>query len=174
MKIGIGRKTMMGTVVTLLIAGIAVAVVTAGGIVAWEYTNSNAFCANVCHAVHPEEPVAHAASSHARVQCVECHMGRLSTLHLMALKPTHAHELWGMIVGYERPTMSSTLRPARDSCEACHWPEVRHSDTVRTKVRYDTDAKSRESRTTLVMTSQRSPAGPANTFQYSVSVVPAP
>ena len=30
--------------------------------------NSNAFCTNVCHAVHPEEPVAHAASFHARVQ----------------------------------------------------------------------------------------------------------
>jgi nitrate/TMAO reductase-like tetraheme cytochrome c subunit len=151
MKIGIGRKTMMGTVVTLLVGGIALALVAAGGIVAWEYTNSNAFCANMCHAVHPEEPVAHAASGHARVQCVECHMGRMSTLQLMAAKPAHAKELWGMIVGYERPTMSSTLRPARDSCEACHWPEVRHSDTVRTKVRYDTDAKSRESRTTLVM-----------------------
>ena len=47
MKIGIGRKTMVGTVVTLLVAGIAVALITAGGIVAWEYTNSNAFCANV-------------------------------------------------------------------------------------------------------------------------------
>jgi hypothetical protein len=78
-------------------------------------------------------------------------MGRMSTLQLMAAKPAHAKELWGMVVGYERPTMSSTLRPARDSCEACHWPEVRHSDTVRTKVRYDTDAKSRETRTTLVM-----------------------
>jgi hypothetical protein len=151
MKIGIGRKTMVGTVVTLLVAGIAVALVTAGGIVAWEYTNSDAFCTNVCHAVHPEEPVAHAASSHARVLCVECHMGRVSTLELMMIKPTHAHELWGMIVGYERPTSSKTLRPARDSCEACHWPAVKHSDSVRTKVRYDADAKSRETRTTLVM-----------------------
>jgi hypothetical protein len=151
MKIGIGRKTMVGTVVTLLVAGIAVALVTAGGIVAWEYTNSDAFCTNVCHAVHPEEPVAHAASSHARVQCVECHMGRVSTLELMMIKPTHAHELWGMIVGYDRPTSSKTLRPARDSCEACHWPAVKHSDSVRTKVRYDADAKSRETRTTLVM-----------------------
>ena len=63
MKIAIGRKTMMGTVVTLLVGGIALALVAAGGIVAWEYTNSNAFCANMCHAVHPEEPVAHAASA---------------------------------------------------------------------------------------------------------------
>ena len=151
MRTGIGRRTVMGAVVTLLLAGIVVAIATAGGIVAWEYTNSNAFCTNMCHSVHPEEPVAHAASSHARVNCVECHMGRLSTLELMLIKPTHLHELWGMIAGYERPTSTTSMRPARDSCEACHWPAVKHSDSVRTKVRYDTDAKSRETRTTLVM-----------------------
>ncbi len=102
---------MMGTVVTLLVAGIAVALATAGGIVAWEYSNSNAFCTNMCHAVHPEEPVAHAASFHARVNCVECHMGRLSTLELMMIKPTHMHELWGMIVGYERPVTAQQHAP---------------------------------------------------------------
>jgi len=147
----LGRWFTVGTLVTLLVAGIAVGMVTAVGIVAWEYSNSNAFCTNACHAVHPEEPVAHAAASHARVNCVECHMGRLSTLQLMMIKPTHMNELWGMIVGYERPVHTHSLRPARDSCEACHWPSVRHSDTVRTKVRYETDPKSRETRTTLVM-----------------------
>ena len=147
----LGRKTMAGAIVTLLLVGVGLALATAGGIVAWEYSNSNAFCTNVCHAVHPEEPVAHANAFHARVQCVECHMGRVSTLEMMMIKPTHAHELWGMVVGYERPKHAKTMRPARDSCEACHWPQVRHSDTVRTKVRYGEDPKSIETRTTLVM-----------------------
>jgi hypothetical protein len=151
MRFGIGRKVTLGTLLILAVGGIGITLALAGGIVAWEYTNSNAFCTNMCHAVHPEEPAAHAASSHARVQCVECHMGRVSTLELMMIKPTHIHELWGMIAGYERPTHAKSLRPARDSCEACHWPAVKHSDSVRTKVRYETDAKSRETRTTLVM-----------------------
>jgi nitrate/TMAO reductase-like tetraheme cytochrome c subunit len=151
MKFGIGRRTMMGGMVTLLVLGIAGLVVMVGGIAAWEYSNSNAFCTNMCHAVHPEEPVAHAASSHARVNCVECHMGRVSTLELMLIKPTHIHELWGMIAGYERPLAAKTMRPARYACEACHWPAVKHSDSVRTKVRYEDDPKSRETRTTLVM-----------------------
>ena len=145
------RSLMFGTVLTLVLVGIVAAVIAAGGIVAWEYSNSNAFCTNVCHAVHPEEPKAHSASLHARVNCVECHMGRLSTLELMALKPTHFNELWGMIVGYERPTQTHSLRPARESCEACHWPEARHNDTIRVKYRYGVDAKSTESRTTLRM-----------------------
>jgi NapC/NirT cytochrome c family protein len=159
MKFKLGRRTLvMGTVTTVVVSAIALAIVGAGGIVAWEYSNSNAFCTNACHAVHPEEPVAHAASFHARVNCVECHMGRLSTLELMAIKPTHMNELWGMIAGYERPTVTHSLRPARESCEACHWPEARHDDTVRVKYRYGSDPKSTEGRTTLQM---HTGAGPA-------------
>jgi hypothetical protein len=152
MKITLGRRTLMlGTVTTLVMGAIALAVLGAGSIVAWEYSNSNAFCTNMCHAVHPEEPVAHAASFHARVNCVECHMGRLSTLQLMAIKPTHINELIGMIIGYERPITTHSLRPARESCEACHWPEARHDDTIRVKYRYEGDAKSVQSKTTLQM-----------------------
>lgn len=159
MKITLGRRTLMlGTVTTVVLGLVALAILAAGGIVGWEYSNSNAFCTNVCHAVHPEEPVAHAASFHARVNCVECHMGRLSTLELMAIKPTHINELWGMIVGYERPITTHSLRPARESCEACHWPESRHDDTVRYKYRYGTDAKSTQGLTTLQM---HTGAGPA-------------
>jgi len=142
---------MWGGVTAIAIGLIGVAALTAAGIAGWEYSNSNAFCTNTCHSVHPEEPIAHAASAHARVNCVECHMGRLSTLELMLIKPTHVGELWGMIAGYERPVHSKTMRPARDSCEACHWPEARHSDTVRTKIRFGDDPKSLETKTTLVM-----------------------
>jgi nitrate/TMAO reductase-like tetraheme cytochrome c subunit len=152
MKFTLGRRTLMlGTATTLIVAAIALAVVGAGGIVAWEYSNSNAFCTNNCHAVHPEEPRAYAVHTHARVQCVECHMGRLPTLQLMVLKAAHYHELLGMITGYKRPLAATTLRPARDSCEGCHWPAVLHDDKVRTKVHYDTDAKSSETRTRLIV-----------------------
>ena len=152
MKITLGRRTLMlGTVTTIVLGLVALAVLAAGGIVGWEYSNSNAFCTNVCHAVHPEEPVAHAASFHARVNCVECHMGRMSTLELMAIKPTHANELIGMVTGYERPITTHSLRPARESCEACHWPESRHDDTIRYKYRYASDPKSTQGLTTLQM-----------------------
>jgi hypothetical protein len=152
MKITLGRRTLMlGTVTTLVLGAIALAVLGAGGIVAWEYSNSNAFCTNNCHAVHPEEPRAYAVYAHARVQCVECHMGRLPTLQLMTLKAAHYHELFGMVTGYKRPLTATTLRPARDNCESCHWPEVNHSDKVRTKVHYADDAANTETRTRLIV-----------------------
>jgi hypothetical protein len=151
MKLGFGRKTMMGAIGTLVAVGIGLAVLGAIGIVGWEYSNSDAFCANVCHQVHPEESIIHKQSVHARVQCVECHMGRISTLELMALKPTHANELWGMIVGYERPLVSRTLRPSSDNCEACHWPSAVHNDSVALKKRYASDAASSEETTRLTL-----------------------
>ncbi|HMN71193.1 MAG TPA: NapC/NirT family cytochrome c [Rhodoblastus sp.] len=152
MRIQMGRKALMlGSVTTIVAVLVGLAVMGAAGIAGWEYSNSNAFCATMCHDVHPEEIQAHKVGAHARVNCVECHMGRNSTLKLMALKPTHAKELWGMIVGYERPITSGTLRPSREACESCHWPSTEHHDSVAVKVHYGTDAESSESRTRIVL-----------------------
>jgi len=142
---------MMGAATTVVIGLVALALLGAGGIVAWEYSNSDAFCANTCHSVHPEETLAHKGSFHAEVHCVECHIGRLPTLQLMALKPEHAKELWGMIVGYERPLVSTTLRPARQNCEGCHNPSAVHHDTIVVRKHFGTDPPSSESATRLVL-----------------------
>jgi hypothetical protein len=152
MKIRMGRRTLMLGGVTAIVVGLlGVAVVGAAGIAGWEFSNSNTFCAVMCHSVHPEESAAHKVGAHARVNCVECHMGRTSTLHQMALKPTHAKELWGMIAGYERPITSGTLRPSREACESCHYPAQEHNDSVAVKVHYGTDPESSESRTKIVL-----------------------
>jgi hypothetical protein len=144
MKLGLGRKTMAGAIGTLVAAGIGLMVLAAVGIAGWEYSNSNEFCASMCHAVHPEEIASHKTASHAQVRCVECHMGRNSTLKLIAMKPTHFKELWGMIVGYERPMHASGMRPAREACESCHNPQLEHHDSVAVNRRYGTDPKSSE------------------------------
>ena len=151
MQIKIGNKTLVLGTAGIIATVIGLAVLGAAGIAGWEFSNSNTFCAVMCHNVHPEEIAAHKQGAHAQVNCVECHMGRLSTLHLMALKPTHAKELWGMIAGYERPKASSTLRPSREACESCHSPAVEHNDSVAVKVHYATDTASSESRTKLVL-----------------------
>jgi nitrate/TMAO reductase-like tetraheme cytochrome c subunit len=145
------RVLAMGAAATIVIGIVALALLGVGGIAGWEYSNSDAFCGNVCHSVHPEETRAHQASFHAQVHCVECHIGRISTLHAMALKPEHVKELWGMIVGYERPLVSTTLRPARQNCEGCHNPTVVHHDSIVVRKHYDTDPPSSESATRLIL-----------------------
>ena len=144
MKLRFGRKTTMGVIGALVAGGIGLMVLAAAGIAGWEYTNSDQFCESTCHAVHPEEIESHKTAAHARVHCVECHMGRNSTLKLIAMKPTHFKELWGMIVGYERPLHASGMRPAREACEACHYPQTEHHDSISVNKRYGTDPKSSE------------------------------
>ena len=72
-------------------------------------------------------------------------MGRNSTLKLMAMKPEHVKELWGMIAGYERPMHSGPASGARN-CESCHWPQTEHHDSVAVNKRFATDPKSSEIR----------------------------
>ena len=56
-----------------------------------------------------------------------------------------------MIVGYERPLTSSTLRPAREACESCHWPAAKHFDAVAIRKYYQPDADSTEIASRLII-----------------------
>src|SRR6185503_17561244 len=42
---------------------------------AYEFTDSVVFCGQLCHEVMKPEFIAYQASPHARVKCVECHVG---------------------------------------------------------------------------------------------------
>ena len=122
------------------------------GIQVWEWSNSPAFCTEVCHDVHPEEPAAYEDSYHARVKCVECHMGRLGTIRNMVLKAGHFKHLPQTIFRqYEHPTEAETLRPANESCEQCHWPPSFHYDTVLEIQHFEPDELNTETRTYLIL-----------------------
>src|SRR5262245_16826215 len=59
----------------LLITFVFVSASAFGSYKAYEYSESVAFCGTTCHAVMKPEYVAYNAGSHARVLCVECHVG---------------------------------------------------------------------------------------------------
>lgn len=135
------------------LAGLAAlfAVMGAAGIAGWEYSNSDSFCTNACHEVHPENAFAHHASQHAKVQCVECHVGRISTFAAMVEKVGHVSHAWGQLVGYDRPLTAPSMPPAQDSCEGCHTSEPHPHNSLRIKRHFDTDENNSESKTTLVV-----------------------
>ena len=122
------------------------------GIQAWEWSNSTEFCTNVCHDVHPEEPVAYQDSYHARVKCVECHMSRVGTLYNLSLKASHAKHLFAVLARqYEHPEEAETLRPANESCERCHWPPSFHYDTVLEIKHFEPDEQNTEKHVYLIL-----------------------
>jgi len=99
-------------------------------VVGWQVSNANSFCSGVCHDVMYPYVAVWEHSTHVKVDCVECHMGRTSVLDRLPRKFTHVRELYSLIVGYETPLEATTLRPARVTCELCHHPEQFHRDNV--------------------------------------------
>jgi octaheme c-type cytochrome (tetrathionate reductase family) len=95
----------------------------------FEFTASEEFCGELCHATRPESVTYH-TSLHAEVPCVDCHVGEGLEKELLA-KLNGIRELYLQVTNtYERPIPSpvETLRPARQVCETCHWPEVFYAD----------------------------------------------
>jgi hypothetical protein len=119
------------------------------GVATWEYTNSDAFCTNACHNVHPENAFAHKASQHAEVACVECHVGRISTFPKMIRKTGHMSHLWAVIFGYERPLTAPSMPPTRESCESCHTTTPHPHNSIRVKRHFASNERNTETKLIL-------------------------
>lgn len=112
----------------LVTSVIVFVVLMVGTFKAYEYTESVAFCGEICHEVMRPEHTAYQQGSHARVRCAECHIGPGAPWFVRS-KLSGARQLLSVFTGdYSRPisTPVHNLRPARDTCEQCHWPEVFH------------------------------------------------
>ncbi len=97
----------------------------------WEYSNSPDFCGSTCHTMPPEYNT-YRVSPHARVLCVDCHIGRGLLIEQFVRKTSHMRLLFDTITGhYEYPIMVSSMRPARETCELCHFPEKFSDDSLR-------------------------------------------
>lgn len=137
----------------IILAVLAAAFLVTGavGVAGWEYTNSDAFCSNACHDVHPEETYAHHISQHASVACVECHVGRLSAFEAMAVKATHVKHAWALLVGYERPLTSPSMPPSRKSCEGCHSQEPHQNNSIRLRTHFASDKENTKTQIAVIL-----------------------
>src|SRR5512141_1108845 len=91
---------------------------------AFLYSESVSFCGTLCHTVMEPEHAAYLASPHARVSCVACHVGHGASWYVKA-KISGVRQVLAVVTkSYPRPipTPIENLRPARETCEECHWP----------------------------------------------------
>ncbi|MBS4056943.1 MAG: NapC/NirT family cytochrome c [Bacteroidetes bacterium] len=96
-----------------------------GGYQAFHYTESNKFCGTLCHSVMEPEYTAYQGSAHARVNCVECHVGSGAGWYVRS-KLSGLYQVYSVMANaYPTPipTPLHNLRPAQETCEKCHWPE---------------------------------------------------
>ena len=97
-----------------------------------EYMDSPQFCGQVCHTVMKPEFTAYQDGPHSRVTCVQCHIGPGASWFAKSKISGTRQVLAVTFHTYSRPIPSpvQNLRPARDTCEQCHWPEKFHGDKV--------------------------------------------
>ncbi len=119
--------------------GAATVILIIAGAYAWDYTNSPEFCGTVCHTMPPEY-TAYLVSPHARVDCVDCHIGRGFIATRITRKAGDIKHIISLALkDYEFPIEADDLRPARETCERCHFPEKFSDDSLREITRYGND-----------------------------------
>ena len=129
--------------VTFISGGVVFLLLSAvGSYNAFNFTESPSFCGEVCHKVMKPEKVTHDHGPHARVACVECHVGK-GVSWFVKSKISGSYQLYSVAFNkYPRPigTPIKNLRPSRDTCEECHWPQQFVGNLDRTFTYYQSDA----------------------------------
>jgi hypothetical protein len=106
-----------GTLLAILLAFV--------GYNAFIFTESVTFCGRLCHTVMEPEYAAYQHSPHAKVRCVDCHVGSGASFYVKS-KLSGVRQVFAVLFHtYSTPieTPVKNLRPARETCEECHWPQ---------------------------------------------------
>ena len=144
------RRWVLMFVVATMVNVVVLASATYKGV---EVMESVEFCGTACHAVMEPEHTAHARSPHSRVKCAGCHIGPGADWFVKS-KLDGAWQLVSVALDlYPRPipTPLHDLRPARDTCEQCHWPTKFVGDKLTVTHQYEDDETNTEVTTALLL-----------------------
>jgi len=118
-----------------------------------EVMETTKFCGTACHSVMHPEYTAYQRSPHARVPCVDCHIGSGAGWFVKS-KLTGSWQLISVNLDlYPKPIPAPVhdLRPARDTCEHCHTPAAFAGDRLEVLTRFQEDEPNTELKTVLLM-----------------------
>src|SRR5579884_3648511 len=108
---------------------------------ATSYMETTQFCGQTCHTVMQPEFTAYQNSPHSRVECVDCHIGPGAGWFVRS-KLSGVRQVFAVTLHtYSRPIPSPVkyLRPARETCEQCHWPQRFTGDKFMIERKYKDD-----------------------------------
>jgi hypothetical protein len=130
-----------------------VIIVSQWGYSSVNYMDSAAFCGTTCHNVMRPEYTAYLNGPHAHVACAECHVGPgasgFVTAKLSGVRRVAAFTLQTYPTPIPAPVES--MRPARETCEHCHWPERSWGDRLAVRTSYGSDEGNQPASTVLLM-----------------------
>lgn len=130
-----------------------VIIVSQWGYSSVNYMDSAAFCGLTCHTVMQPEYTAYVRSPHADVACADCHIGPGASWFVRS-KLSGVRQVFAVTFRtYSRPIPSPVqdLRPAKETCEQCHWPARFSGDLFTVRTSYGTDEGNQPASTVLLM-----------------------
>jgi hypothetical protein len=128
-----------------------VTIISAVAFKAITYMDSPKFCGELCHTIMEPEHTAYLRSPHARVPCVDCHIGEGASWFVRS-KLSGLRQVVATATGsFSRPvpTPIHHLRPARETCEKCHWTARFHGTRLLVHETFASDEKNTQ-KTTVV------------------------
>ena len=145
-----------------------------GSFKAYEYTDGDQFCGEVCHKVMTPEYTAYRNSPHARVGCVKCHIGPGAGWFVRS-KISGTYQVYAVLFNkYPRPipTPIQNLRPAQETCEQCHWPKHFFSEKLHTNTYFLSDDKNTRWTLELLMKigGGNAEAGPTSGIHWHMNI----
>jgi hypothetical protein len=110
---------------------------------AYHFTESLTFCGELCHEVMEPEATASQNSPHARVSCAGCHVGPGAGWYVRSKLAGSRQMLAVLLDSFPRPIPPAIqhLRPARETCEECHWPEKFYGSKLKVRTHFGFDEK---------------------------------
>ncbi|MEJ2594400.1 MAG: NapC/NirT family cytochrome c [bacterium] len=137
----------------LIVSTVFVMLTALGSYEVFHFTESNEFCGEMCHSVMEPEYVTYHGSAHARVKCVECHVGSGASWYVKS-KLSGLYQVYSVLAkAYSQPieTPVHNLRPAQETCEKCHWPDKFYDPKYVTKKHFLSDEENTEWNIRLLM-----------------------
>jgi hypothetical protein len=130
-----------------------IAIASQLGYGAVNYMDSVTFCGQTCHNVMQPEFTAYQNSPHSRVECVKCHIGPGAGWFVKSKLSGVGQVIAVTFNTYPKPipTPVHNLRPARETCETCHWPQKYGEDRVRVINKFADDETNTLTKTVLLM-----------------------
>jgi nitrate/TMAO reductase-like tetraheme cytochrome c subunit len=125
-------RRMMGIFILASVSFLLISAI--GSYHTYHFTESTQFCGQACHTVMKPEMVTYHNGPHARVACVDCHIGPGATWFVKS-KLSGAYQVYATAFDkFPRPipTPIRDLRPAQETCERCHWPQKFVGNKVKT------------------------------------------
>jgi nitrate/TMAO reductase-like tetraheme cytochrome c subunit len=116
------------------------------------YMEKVSFCGQTCHVMEPEF-TAFQHSPHSRVECVNCHIGAGASWFVRSKISGAGQVVAVALNNYPRPipTPVHNLRPARETCETCHWPQKYAEDRLRVFPKFAEDEVNTLTKTVMML-----------------------